>query len=301
MNTRVFEVPMDFGASRHGSDMGPSAIRLAGLKKRIEALGHTVCDSVALELEMQEYSKPGADKLRYLSSIVEGCSRLAKKIEKSVDNGEFPIILGGDHSIVLGSLAGLTAAANKKNKTIGVLYIDAHGDFNTPETSPSGNIHGMCMSASCGIGVPELTNLYYEGRKINPKNVCYIGCRDIDPGEKKLMQEADVKMFTMSDIELLGINTVMQEVCSFFKKKVDAIHISFDIDALDPQFAPGVGIQVPYGLTPREALFIMGEMAKTNMVCSCDVVEVNPVLDVCNQTAETAVHLIARLLGDTIY
>ena len=195
----------------------------------------------------------------------------------------------------------LTFVTKKQGKTLGVLYVDAHGDFNSPETSPSGNIHGMCMSGSCGIGAPELTNLYYNGTKINPENVCYVGCRDIDAGEKKLMQAAGVKMFTMSDIDRIGLNTVMKEVTTFFKKKVDLVHISFDIDVLDPQFAPGVGIQVPYGMTPREGLLLMEEMCSTRQVCSCDIVEVNPVLDVCNQTAKTAVDLLARLLGDTLY
>jgi arginase len=301
MNVHIFEVPMDFGASRHGSDMGPSAIRLAGLKTRLEALGHITCDSAPLELESQEYSTHKTDKLRYLSPIVKGCCQLAKAVEKSIELNEFPIILGGDHSIVLGSAAGITAATNKKGKKVGVLYVDAHGDFNTPETSPSGNIHGMCMSASCGIGVTELTNLYYEGTKIDPTNVCYVGCRDIDPGEKTLMHKAGVKMFTISDMDRLGMNTVMQKVVEFFKTRVDLVHISFDIDVLDPQFAPGVGIQVPYGMTPREGLLLMEEMCTTQMVCSCDIVEVNPVLDNRNLTAKTAVDLLARLLGDKLY
>jgi len=301
MNVHIFEVPMDFGASRHGSDMGPSAIRLAGLKRRLEALGHTTVDSAPLNLKPQEYSTPGTHTLRYLSPIVRGCCQLAQAVEESIEKKEFPIILGGDHSIVLGSVAGITAATKKQEKKVGVLYVDAHGDFNTPETSPSGNIHGMCMSASCGIGVSELTNLYYEGIKIDPKNVCYVGCRDIDPGEKKLMHNAGVKMFTISDIDRLGINNVMQKVVDFFKTRVDLIHISFDIDVLDPQFAPGVGIQVPYGMTPREGFFLMEEMNATNMVCSCDIVEVNPVLDNRNLTAKTAVDLLARLLGDKLY
>lgn len=301
MNVHIFEVAMDYGASRHGSDMGPSAIRLAGLKTRLESLGHTTCDSVPLEFTSQEYLTSKTDKLRYLSPIVKGCCQLAKAVENSFASGEFPIILGGDHSIVLGSAAGIASAAKKKGKTIGVLYVDAHGDFNTPETSPSGNIHGMCMSAGCGIGVPELTNLYYEGRKIDPTNVCYVGCRDIDPGERILMHNAGVKMFTISDIDRMGMNSVMQKVTKFFKEKVDLVHISFDIDVLDPQFAPGVGIQVPYGMTPREGLLLMEEMSNTQMVCSCDIVEVNPVLDIRNQTAKTAVDLLARLLDDKLY
>ena len=302
MNISVLEMPLDLGASRHGSDMGPSAIRLAGLKEKITELGHTIAKfSCPMEQHPQEYEDVENAKAKSLSIITKACTQLAEKVETAALNKEFPIILGGDHSIVLGSLAGMSAACKKLDKKIGVLYVDAHGDFNTCETSPSGNIHGMCLSGSCGYGIPELTNLYFSGQKIDPKNVCYVGLRDIDPEEKKLMKEAGVTAFTMSHIDRTGFHHVLEQVKAFFKERVDYIHLSFDMDCIDPQFAPGVGIQIPGGLNYREALLLMEEMSETNMVKSCDIVEVNPVLDVRNQTAAMAVKLIARLLGEKLF
>ena len=195
----------------------------------------------------------------------------------------------------------MSAACKKQGKTLGVLYVDAHGDFNTCDTTLSGNIHGMCLSGSCGYGIPELTNLYFEGAKVDPKNVCYVGLRDIDPEEKKLMKEAGVTAFTMSHIDRTGFHHVMEQVKEFFKSRVDYIHLSFDMDCIDPQFAPGVGIQIPGGLNYREALLLMEEMAETDMVKSCDIVEVNPVLDMRNKTAQMAVKLLARLLGEKLF
>jgi arginase len=182
-----------------------------------------------------------------------------------------------------------------------VLYVDAHGDFNTTETTPSGNIHGECLSASCGYGLPELTNLYFDGQKVDPHNVCFVGTRDLDPGEKVLMHEAGVTVFTMSDIERQGFPAIVKQVILFFKTHCDVIHVSFDMDVLDPMFAPGTGIPLPAGITNREALLLMEEMSSTGMVKSAEIVEVNPILDVRNQTAVLAVELAARLLGEKLY
>lgn len=302
MNINVLEMPLDFGASRHGSDMGPSAIRLAGLREEITNLGHKVTKyHCPMELHPQEFEKQGNPKAKYLSLITTACKQLATNVESSVMAGNFPLVLGGDHSIVLGSLAGLSAACKKQGKKLGVLYVDAHGDFNTCDSTLSGNIHGMCMSGSCGYGISELTDLYFEGVKVNPENVCYVGLRDVDPAEKVIMKEAGVRAYTMSDIDRVGFNNIMEQVKKFFYERVDVIHVSFDMDVIDPQFAPGVGIQIPGGLNYREALLLMEEMSETCMVHSCDIVEVNPVLDVRNQTATMAVKLITRLLGDKIY
>ena len=249
MNIRILEMPLDFGASRHGSDMGPSAIRLAGIKERLEGLGHkTVRYFSPIQINPQEYESAGNPKAKYLLPIVHANTQLAEEVEKSVLAGDFPLILGGDHSIALGSVAGLSAAYKKKGLKLGILYVDAHGDFNTAETSPSGNIHGECMSANCGYGIPELTNLYFEGRKVDPKNVCYIGLRSIDEGERKLMKEAGVRAYTMTDIDRQGFNEVVRHVLRFFKQKVDVVHVSFDMDCLDPMYAPGTGYQLPAGM-----------------------------------------------------
>ena len=301
MNVHILEMPLDFGASRHGSDMGPSAIRLAGIKEKLESIGHkTYVHTDIFKATAQEYEKPGNPKAKYLKPIVKACNKLASEVEQISSDGDFPLVLGGDHSIVLGSLAGLAATAKKQNQTLGVLYVDAHGDFNTTETTPSGNIHGECLAASAGLGLPELTNLYFEGRKVDPKNICFVGSRDLDPGEKLLMKQAGVTVFTMSDIDCQGFPAIVRQVQAFFKK-LDVIHVSFDMDVLDPMYAPGTGIPLPGGLTNREALLLMEEIAATGKVRSAEIVEVNPILDVRNQTAILAVTLAARLLGEKLY
>ena len=302
MNVHILEMPLDFGASRHGSDMGPSAIRLAGIKEKLESLGHKTYEhSDIFRAKPQEYEQMGNPKAKYLKPIVNACTKLAAQVEKIGSAGDFPLILGGDHSIVLGSLAGMGAVAKSNNKRLGVLYVDAHGDFNDTETSPSGNIHGECLAASAGIGLKELTNLYYEGQKVDPKNICFVGCRDLDPGEKILMKKAGVTVFTMSDIERQGFPAIIRQVIVFFKTHADMVHVSFDMDVLDPMFAPGTGIPLPGGLTNREALLLMEEMYSLGLVTSAEIVEVNPILDIRNQTAILAVTLAARLLGETLY
>lgn len=302
MNVNIFEMPLDFGASRHGSDMGPSAIRLAGIREKIESLGHKInSDSVPVSINPQEYENPGNPKVKFLEPITKACLSLAEKVYQSALNNEFPLVLGGDHSIALGSIAGISRYAKENNKRLGILYVDAHGDFNTAETSPSGNIHGECLAASCGFGLEQLTNLYFEGRKVDPSNVCFVGTRDLDYGEKILMKKAGVTVFTMSDIEKFGFSAILKKIIVFFKSHADIVHVSFDMDVLDPMFAPGTGIPLPAGLTNREALLLMEEMAQTKLVRSAEIVEVNPVLDVRNQTAILAVSLAARLLGEKIY
>lgn len=303
MNIHIIEMPLDYGGKRHGSDMGPSAIRLAGLHKKIESLGHSIIkDDSPVEIIPQEYADIGTNpKAKFLHPIKNACEGLAKKIHKIADENEFPLILGGDHSIVLGTLAGLNASYKNKSKRLGVLYVDAHGDFNTAETSTTGNIHGECLSASAGYGLEELVNIYEPGKKIDAKNICYVGVRDLDNEEKKLMKEAGVTVFTISDIDRLGFSEVLKKIKIFFKTRCDTVHISFDMDSLDPSIAPGTGIPVPGGLNYREALLLMEEMSSLNMVTSMEVVELNPILDVKNDTAVMAVSLIARLLGEKLY
>lgn len=302
MNVHILEMPLDFGASRHGSDMGPSAIRLAGIKERLEYLNHKTFEHADIfQPQPQEYEQVGNPKAKYLKPIVNACTKLAASVEEISSKGDFPLVLGGDHSIVLGTLAGLAASAKKENKKIGVLYVDAHGDFNDTNTSPTGNIHGECLAASAGLGLPELTNLYFEGQKVDPHNICFVGCRDLDPGEKVLMKKAGVTVFTMSDIDRQGFSEIVKKVLKFFETHADWIHVSFDMDVLDPMYAPGTGIPLPGGLTNRETLLLMEEMASIGKVKSAEIVEVNPILDVRNQTAILAVSLAARLLGETLY
>ncbi len=303
MNVHIIEMPLDFGGRRHGSDMGPSAIRLAGIMDKVESLGHTVIRKERnFDIEPQEYADPGTNpKAKYLGPIVKACTSLADEVESVAAKGDFPLILGGDHSIVLGSLAGLDAVYSKENLRLGVLYVDAHGDFNTVDTTPTGNIHGECLAASAGYGLSDLVNLHHEGRKVDPRNICFVGLRDLDEGEKKLMKEAGVTAYTISDIDRMGFSEVIKKVKLFFKTKCDVVHISFDMDSLDPSIAPGTGVPVPGGLNYREGLLLMEEMNSLGIVKSMEVVEVNPILDVRNQTALMAVTLIARLLGEKLY
>lgn len=306
MKVRVIEMPLDYGASRRGADMGPSAIRLAGLHEKLTNLN---IDSDTLyppiNVPPQEYIDPASEitteNAKHLGPILDACSQLATNVESVLRAGDFPLVLGGDHSIALGSLAGVSAANEAAGRRTGVLWVDAHGDFNTSVTSPSGNIHGMILAASCGFGIPELTNFYTNSRKIDPANVCYIGVRDLDPGERNLMKEAGVTVWTMSDIDRNGISRTISEIIQFFRARVDSLHVSFDIDAIDPRFAPGVGIEVPGGMSYREVLFLMEELYHSGMVTSADMVEVNPVHDIRNSTARMAVDLIGRLFGESIY
>lgn len=306
MKVRIIEMPLDYGSSRRGADMGPSAIRLAGLREKLTSLGIDSDDLYPpISIPPQEYIEPATEisleNAKHLGPILDACSQLASNVESVIRAGDFPLILGGDHSIALGSIAGLAAAHAITGKRAGILWVDAHGDFNTTKTTPSGNIHGMILAASCGFGIDELTNFYNPGRKIDPTHVCYVGIRDLDPAEKTLMKEAGVRVYTMSDIDRLGISRTIAEVIGFFKERVDTVHVSFDVDAIDPRFAPGVGIKVPGGFTYREVLYIMEEMSRTRLVTSADMVEVNPVQDTQNMTAIMAVQLIGRLLGETIF
>ena len=302
MRVKVIEMPLDFGASRHGADMGPSAIRLAGLRQRLESLGHEVTDYFSpIDIKPADYDDEGNPKAKYLNPIVRSCTQLALAVEESFREGDFPLIIGGDHSIALGSVAGVSAACIRQGKKLGILYVDAHGDFNTAETTLTGNIHGECMAASCGYGLPDLTDLYFKGQKVNPENVCFVGTRDLDAQEKNLMKKAGVTVFSMSDIDRQGFPVILQKIRNFFAEKVDCVHLSFDLDVLDPMFAPGTGIQLQAGLSNREGLMIMEEMCEMGKVCSAEIVELNPVLDIQNKTAVLAVDLIARILGDKIY
>lgn len=303
MNIHIIEMPLDYGGRRHGSDMGPSAIRLAGIKQKLESIGHSIItDSKSIEILPQENVNAGSNpNAKYLEPIVKSCTELAEVVKTSLEKDNFPLVLGGDHSIVLGTLAGLSSVYKKQSKKLGVLYVDAHGDFNTDKTSPTGNIHGECMAACAGYGLKELVNLYQDGRKVDPENICYVGIRDLDEGEKALMKEAGVTVFTISDIDRYGFDAVVKKVKLFFKTRCDAVHISFDMDCLDPSIAPGTGVPVPGGMNYREVLLLMEEMHMTGLVKSMEIVEVNPILDVRNETAIMAVNIAARLLGEKLY
>lgn len=301
MRIRLIDVPMDFGANRRGVDMGPSALRQAGIKGALAELGHVVEEERrAVRVPIADHSDEGDSRVKFLDPIVEGCTALAQLVEEAADAGSFPLVMGGDHSIAVGTLAGLGNHHRRANTPWGVVWIDAHADFNTPETSPSGNVHGMSLAASAGLGHPALTRLGGDFRKIDPHRIVIIGARDIDSGEKQNLKAAGVHVFTMADVDRLGMNEVARRTLEELLGDVKALHVSFDVDSLDPEVAPGVGTPVRGGLTYRELHFLMETLGADGRATSAEVVEVNPILDVRNQTALTAVEMLASLLGDTI-
>ncbi|UCC54843.1 MAG: arginase [Anaerolineaceae bacterium] len=284
---------MDLGQSRRGVDMGPSAVRYANIKARLERLGHTVLDEGNLAVpNPEEQVAEGSD--RRLKAVTSVCNTVYKLANKCVEAGDFAIFLGGDHSISIGTIAAAAC-----NSSVGVIWIDAHADFNTPDTSPSGNIHGMPVAALTGRGPEPLVNVGYEGTKIQPTQIVQIGIRDLDDQEREQLASSGINVFTMRHIDELGTAAVAHQALDRLRH-LDSIHISLDMDSLDPDEAPGVGTPVPGGLTYREAHLLMEILGDSNRVRSLDIVEINPILDNMNKTAELAVELSASLLGQRI-
>ncbi len=296
MRIRMIGAPMDLGADRRGVDIGTSAIRYADINDRLHTLGHSVKDMGNLLIPQPESQPLGDPKLKYLEPIVRVSEELANIVTSILQEGEFPLILGGDHSIALGSISGVA----KIHKNIGVIWIDAHADFNTSQTTPSGNIHGMILSALAGIGHSSLTNVGGWQPKIHTESIVVIGARDLDSGEQALLREHSIHVFTMSEIDQLGISEVMRQALTIAGDHNDGIHLSLDMDALDPKEAPGVGTPVRGGLTYREAHLAMELIADSGKLISMDVVEVNPILDRENATALLAVELVLSALGKKI-
>lgn len=281
-------MPMDLGAGRRGVDMGPSALRYARLKDGLEALGFAVTDLGDVDVPVAESLPPGGG-LRFLEPIREACLTLKERVA-ALPEDTFPIVLGGDHSLSMGSVAGVAA-----RKEVGVIWVDAHGDFNTPETSPSGNIHGMPLAVLAGLGHPRLVEAFGS---VDPSRIVLIGVRSLDPGERRLLGEAGVRVYTMHEVDRLGIARIAEEALDHLKGL--PLHVSLDADVLDPGLAPGVGTPVPGGLTYREAHLLMEILAQSGRVHSLDLVEVNPILDEKNRTAEMMVGLALSLLGKRI-
>jgi arginase len=288
----IIGVPMDLGQTRRGVDMGPSAIRYADIYEILKALNYEIDDLGDIQIR-RDNLETGPDNLKNLSMVIEGNELLAASVDKIVEDGNFPLVLGGDHSIALGTLAGIS----KHYSNLGVIWYDAHGDLNTAETSPSGNIHGMPLAASLGIGHPTLTNIYGYSPKIKPENVIIIGARSLDDGEKELIREKGIKVYTMHEVDRLGMAAVMTEAINYLKDNTDGVHLSLDLDGLDPSDAPGVGTPVMGGLSYRESHLAMEMLAESKLVTSAELVEVNPILDEKNKTALVAVALMGSLLG----
>ncbi|MGL5439635.1 MAG: arginase [Filifactoraceae bacterium] len=290
----IIGVPLDLGAGTRGVNMGPDAIRYAGVLKRLEKIGYKVEDKGDIIVNKQSEKNAEGTHLKYLSEVSRVNSELCKTVSDIMNEGKFPLVLGGDHSVAIGTIAGVL----QKVQNLGVIWFDAHADINTADTSPSGNIHGMPVAVSLGLGHENLISIGGKKAKLDPKNIAYVALRDIDPGERVRIKELGIQAFTMHEVDEMGIKTVMEEAIKIASNGTDGIHISFDMDSMDPLYAPGTGTTVPGGLTYRETNLAMEMIAKNANVVSAEFVEVNTVLDKENITAKTAVTLIGSLMGE---
>lgn len=296
MRIRVIGVPMDLGADRRGVDIGASAIRYAGLNDQLRRLGYSVNDIGNIAVPQPESQPIGDPHVKYLEPIVQVSEELANAVTAALQDEEFPLVLGGDHSIALGSITGVA----RVHSDIGVIWVDAHGDFNTHETTPSGNIHGMILGALVGLGHPRLTGVGGWSPKLHTQTIVIVGARDLDPKEQELLRQQAIHVFTMTDIDQRGMSDVMREAVEIASQANNGFHLSLDMDSLDPREAPGVGTPVRGGLTYREAHLAMEVIATSGRMVSMDAVEVNPILDRENATAHLAVELILSALGKKI-
>ena len=299
MHVEITGVPIDFGSGRRGVDMGPSAIRYAGLEAGLRALGHTVTDRGNVAVSPSETCQEGDPRLKYLEPIVQVEQLIAEQVASAAAEGRVSVVLGGDHSIALGSVSGAA-----RHRTLGLIWLDAHGDFNTADTTPSGNIHGMPLAALCGYGDERLVTLdgaAVAGPKISPQNVAVVGVRDLDPAERDLLREAGVTVYSMEAVDRYGIGEVMRRAIDIAVRGTGGIYVSLDLDVIDPMYAPGVGTPVRGGLSYREAHLAAEMLAETGQVVGLDVVEVNPILDQQNATADLAVELALSALGKRVW
>jgi arginase len=297
---RIIGVPMDLGASRRGVDMGPSALRVAGLQAHLKHLGHTVEDIGNMIVKQPEEMPIGEKRAKYVAEIADACNDLGLAVQKSLEEDYLPLVLGGDHSIAAGSIGGVAAHFRKEKKQIGCIWLDAHSDMNTPESSPSGNVHGMPLAGIMGYGVPELHDLFNFKPKIEPQNVVLVGVRDLDAYEKKFIKKLGVRAFTMRDIDERGMREVMADALKYAMDDTDGIAVSLDMDFVDPSDAPGVGTPVRGGATYREAHLALEMIADSEAMVSMEIVEINPVIDEHNRTATLGVELALSALGKKI-
>jgi arginase len=297
---RIIGVPLDLGQSRRGVDMGPSAVRVAGLETKLEALGYLVEDKGNVPVALAETESSGDPAAKYLKEIAETCSKEAELVIQTLEAGKIPLVLGGDHSIAVGTVSGLSEFYRRSKHRVGLLWIDAHSDINTPESSPSGNVHGMPLGAIMGLFPGPLTDMYGFCPKVSPDNCVLVGIRDVDHVERENIRKAGVHVFTMRDIDERGMRAVMEEALRLAGRNTIGYHVSLDMDWIDPEDAPGVGTPVWGGATYREGHLAMEIIADHGRLLSFEIVEVNPVLDERNQTAELAVELALSAFGKKI-
>lgn len=297
---KIIAVPMDLGASRRGTDMGPSALRIAGLGQHIRGLGLNVGREEDIAVPAMETRLEEDNKARYKPQIVAVCTELAERTRQIMDEGDFPLVLGGDHSIAMGTVSGIAAHFRDQGEELGLLWFDAHGDMNTPSSSPSGNIHGMPLSHLLGEGDPDLANILGFSPKVKPENCAIIGLRSIDAGEREIIRKSGIKALTMRDIDERGMASVVNEAIQTVTRNTAGFHLSFDVDGCDPSVIPGSGTLVPGGVRFREAHLLMEYVADSDKLTSLEIVELNPFLDHGNVSAERTVELILSALGKSI-
>lgn len=293
-NVSIIGVALDLGAGTPGVSLGPSAIRYAGITEKLTNIGYNVKDEGDIVANKPLSPLTDGIKLRYLDEITRVNTELCNRVSSVMSEGRFPLVLGGDHSIAIGTIAGVLQ--HKKN--LGVIWFDAHGDINTEETSPSGNIHGMPVAVSLGYGHERLTSIGGKDTKLEAKNLVFIGSRDLDQGERKVLKELGITVFTMHEVDRYGMTEVIERAIKIAGENTDGIHVSFDVDSLDPIYVEGTGTRVPGGLTYRESNLALEMIALSGKLVSAEFVEVNPIIDVKNQTAKTAVSLMGSLLGE---
>ena len=296
----IIGVPLAYGASMAGVELGPAALRVARLNRRIAQLGYRVRDLGDLRVDEAQNQPDPAEKLKYLDQIDAACEDLAEKVEEVLNAGELPLVLGGDHSIAIGSISGVASYCRKRNEKPGLIWFDAHADMNTPESSPSGNIHGMPLAVLLGFGATKLTNIGGFTPKLDPALCVHIGARDIDRGERELVRQLGIRFITMREIDERGMSVCIDEAIAIASRASAGYAVTFDVDALDPGDAPGSGTLVRGGLTYREAHLAMEKISDAGGMRSLEVVEINTALDVNNKTAELGVELILSALGKTI-
>jgi arginase len=296
----IGNVHVDLGAGRRGVDMGPSAIHLAGLVPEVRSLGHEVVETFEVHVPSPEVVEVGNSSARFLPTIVEACANLADRVEKSMDQGHFPVILGGDHSVAIGTISGIARHLRKRGQNLGVVWVDAHTDMNTPDTSPTGNIHGMPLAVPLGPGHPDLVAIAGERPALDPEYVAVIGARDIDLREREVIRETGLRVYTMSELDDRGTAMCVREAIGRVSRASGGIHLSFDLDGVDPHHAPGVGTPVSGGLNVRESHLICEKLAQTQRLLGVEIVELNPILDDRNKTGQLAVWLVLSSLGKSI-
>ncbi len=294
-------VPMDLGGGLRGVDMGPSAIRIAGLEEEVRALGIEFEDLGNVPVPRPESRQPRDPQARFLTEIANCCRRLRTRVERVLDEEHFPLVIGGDHSIACGTVAGISSWYHARQEKIGLIWFDAHGDMNTPKTTLSGNIHGMPLASALGYGAPELAQMGDLTPMVRPENTVLVGVHSLDPAERDLIRESGMKVFTVRHVDMLGMHRVMREAVEIATQGTAGFHLSFDLDGCDPVVAPGVGTPVRGGMTEREAHLVMEHAAESGKMLGLELTEINPIQDMRNATAEFAVELCLSALGKIVF